>query len=106
MRALRTQTLAEQPFHSCTQPFAPTGNGLDPLGNARLRKALWMVVLQRFAAVPGKANTTNSCALPANQVRSQSSRLYPSYSKPSGMRQLIGKPLVRIFPPPKVVIHA
>ena len=30
--------------------FAPTGNGRDPLGHARLRKALWMVVLQRFAA--------------------------------------------------------
>jgi hypothetical protein len=42
------------------------------VGEARLYKALWMEVLQRFAATPGEAKTTNSCALPANQARSHS----------------------------------
>ena len=42
-----------------------------PLGNARLRKSLFMVVLQRCAVIRGCGSTTNGCGLQANPARSR-----------------------------------
>jgi transposase len=52
-----------------------------PLGNARLRRALWMPVLG--AVTPGSAPSTSACAPPASRPSSRSSPPCESCSTPS-----------------------